>query len=102
MRGGKMNSRICIVVTIVVTQGFLGCFAAEKISAVGVRTDFVREAVLSERDVATVVKLAKDCGINNVAEIFTFNMGSSVCGIGVKGAEVIEGRQVTSVNALVC
>src|SRR5947209_10547883 len=97
-----MNSRICVLVTILVSQGFVCCFASEKISLAGVRTNFVREAVLSERDVTTVVKLAKDCGIKNVAEVFTFNMGSSSCGIGVKGVEVTDGRLVTSVNALVC
>jgi hypothetical protein len=97
-----MNSRICVLVTILATQGFLGCFAAEKISLAGVRTNFVREAVLSVGDVTTVVKLAKDCGVKDIAEVFTFNMGSSACGIGVKGVEVTDGRLVTSVNALVC
>src|SRR3954454_9683286 len=102
MRDGKMNSRICILIMIWAMQGFLGCFAAEKISLAGVKTNFVRDAVLSERDVTTVVKLAKDCGIKNVAEVFTFNMGSATCGIGVRGVEVVEGRQITAVNALVC
>src|SRR5436190_22488442 len=96
-----MKSRICLI-TMLVTQPFLCCFGAERVSLAGVRTNFVHDAVLSERDVSTVVKLAGDCGVKNVSEVFTFNMGSSSCGIGVKGAEVTDGRQVTSVHALVC
>lgn len=98
-----INSRIAIVLTILVAQGLVCCFGADKTSLSGVRTNFIPEAVLPERDLKTVVKLAQDCGVTEVAEVFTFKIdSSSYCGIGVKGVETKDGRQLSSVNALVC
>ena len=98
-----MNSRFRVLLIVLVTQSLFCCLAGEKISLTGVRTNFVPEAVLSERDLATVVKLAKDCGVKDIAEVYTFNApSSSYCAIGVKGVETTAGRQVSSVSALVC
>lgn len=97
--GIGMSSRICTLLTILAV-GMSCCFAAVTNAVIGVRTNFAPEAVLSSDELATVIDLAKQCGIPEVTEIYTFNnhLPSSYFSIGAKSAEVTRGRRVTFVT----
>lgn len=65
--------------------------------AAQLRTNFVTNAVLSVDDLDAVVKLAKQCRMNNIGEVRTFyyRPGRAFCGIEVKSPEVLNGRVIT-------
>lgn len=67
----------------------------------GVRTHF-ESAVLSDTELATVIRLAKRCGITNVVEVDTFYyLPGGDRGIEVKGAEEIRGRKISFVTVTI-
>jgi hypothetical protein len=50
----------------------------------------------------SVVKLANQCGVSRIAEVYTYNIHPSPhFGIGVKGVESIRGREVSFVTVLI-
>jgi hypothetical protein len=67
----------------------------------GIKTRFDREAVLSRDELLSVVALARDCGVSDVAEVYTYNIHpSSAYGIGVLSRETVSGRKISFVNVL--
>jgi hypothetical protein len=61
-----------------------------------IATDFTRGSKLSDNEVRAVVKLAQKAGIKNISKIYSYYMlPTSVVGIGVNGAETIDGRKVS-------
>jgi hypothetical protein len=83
--------------------GLVSCCAGEMATAfTGIRTNFDPHAILSSRDMESVVKLANQCGVSRIAEVYTYNIHPSPhFGIGVKGVESIRGREVSFVTVLI-
>jgi len=54
-------------------HGLTGSFAADPAIPATVKTNFAPEAILSPAELATVIKLATECGLPGVAEVSTFN-----------------------------
>jgi len=98
-----MNSRICKLITALLLGCSLLRCAAEKTISTGVRTHFASEAVLTSRELTTVIKLAKECGVPDVAEVSTFNNyhPSSFFSVGVKSAEISHGREISFVSVTI-
>ena len=67
-------------------HGLTGSFAADPAIPATVKTNFAPEAILSPAELATVIKLATECGLPGVAEVSTFNNyhPSPFFSIGVK------------------
>jgi hypothetical protein len=73
-----------------------GIRAADTNIQVGVRTNFVADAVLKPEELAAVVGLAKSCGVSHVASVKSFHYLPSVSrGILVTSVEHTNGRKVT-------
>jgi hypothetical protein len=68
----------------------------------GIQTRFDRHAVLSPRELRSVIELATKCGLSQVAEVYTFNIHPSLYyGISVKSTEITQGRELSYVTAFV-
>ncbi len=64
-----------------------------------IRTNFVAEAMLSPTELLTVVQLAKNCGVEQVAEVNTSKRNYPHClVVSVKSAETVVGRRVSYVT----
>ena len=96
-----MSSRISRLLTVLfLGMGMFCCFATATNTVIGVRTNFAPQAVLSSSELASVINLAKQCDVPDVAEVYTFNNyhPSSFFSIGAKSAEITRGRKVSFVT----
>jgi hypothetical protein len=99
-RGAAVGRQVRLILTLTLLV-FAICFrsGAETNTVKGLQLHFEPSAVLSDRELATVIRLAKKCGITNAVEVNTFyHYPSSDRGIGVKSAEIIRGRKISFVT----
>jgi hypothetical protein len=92
-----VRSRFPFLIFAVASFGIAACSTVQDgADLADVRTNFVPEAKLSKKELRDVVKLANQCGIDHVTEVYTYCiLPTSVCGIGVKSQEKVQGREVT-------
>lgn len=75
----------------------MGKAMVELLGNKGPRRKYVGRAVLSKEQEKTVLELAAECGIKDVAEISTYNLYPTAArGIAVKGSDQIKGREVSN------
>src|SRR5580704_8571859 len=86
--------RALVFVGLIFADGQLDGFGQQATNQVaGVKTNFIDDAKLSEKEVHQVLELAKICGIKEPGEINTFHfrpIGGR--GIDIKSVERISGR----------
>lgn len=95
----KSVSAIALAALVFAASMFC-CLAVETNLFPGVTTEFAPEARLSASELATVIELAKRCGVPDAAEVSTYNNyhPSPFFSIAVKSREVARGRKVTFVT----
>ena len=93
LRVRKRPSLYLFLITALFLQQF--CFGQYLGPLSKISIDFTTGAVLSDSEVKTAVKLAQKAGITNIARIYSYyGLPTSEVGIGVNGAETINGRKV--------
>lgn len=89
------------ILTILFVAVFFACFTQQgkgtsTNNGVPLHTNFIADAGLDATELRSVVKLAKLCGMEQVAEVRTFHyLPTSYRGIEVTGADQISGRNIT-------
>jgi hypothetical protein len=91
-----MKPQVAVLCALLALFFQKGIRAADTHSQVGIRTNFVADAVLKPEEVAAVVGLAKSCGVGRVASVESFHyLPSGGRGISVTSVERTNGRKVT-------
>jgi len=87
-------ARIAAFASFGLLLAFCGCGKAD--DARTVKTRFIDDAILDEKEIATVLQLAKQCGIAEPGEIQSYHaLPGSHRSVNVVSVERVNGRQIT-------
>jgi hypothetical protein len=98
-RENAVRQQVSLILTIALL-GLAICSrsGAETNTVTGLQTHF-ESGALSDKELATVIRLAKQCGISNAVEVDTvYYLPTQDRGIEVRGAENIRGRKISFVT----